>query len=172
MRAMSAVTPRFARTSSLLVVALLGFVTLAVGPVANPEPVQAGTASNMESKLLGWINDARVARGKPRLKSTDRLKGMAGDRASEMARTGRMEHTACLSCALDSRSVSWDTCGEVIAYTTWPWGHEAARSIFRGWKNSPDHWKLLMARRFHRIGIGVAYRSSESMTFGAAVLVG
>ncbi|HJU48544.1 MAG TPA: CAP domain-containing protein [Gaiellaceae bacterium] len=172
MRAMSAGTPRFARTSLLLVVALVGFVALATGPVSNPAPVVAGTAANMEGKLLGWINDARAERGLPKLKSADKLRNMAGDRASEMARTGRMEHTSCLSCALNNRDVSWDTCGEVIAYTTYPWGHQAAKSIFNGWKGSHDHWALLMGRGFHRIGIGVAYRSSGHMTFGAAVLVG
>jgi uncharacterized protein YkwD len=172
MRAMSANSPRLARTSLLLVVAFVGFLALAVGPISDPAPVQAGTAANMESKLLSWINDARAARGKPRLRSADRLKDMAGDRAATMASTGVMQHTSCLSCELNSRDVSWDTCGEVIAYTTYPWGHDAARSIYRGWKNSPDHWKLLMSRSYHRIGIGVAYRSSEHKTFGAAVLVG
>ena len=61
---------------------------------------------------------------------------LAGDRAATMARTGEIEHPDCLCCLLKNRDISFDRCGEVIACTTYPWGHEAARSIFNGWKGS------------------------------------
>ena len=172
MRAMSHASPRPARSSILLAAALLAFVGFAVGPVAHPAPTNAATADYMEGLLVKWINHARQNRGIAPLKVGWRLEDLAGDRAATMASTGRMEHTSCLSCALNSHGVSYDRCGEVIAYTTYPWGYDAARSIFRGWKGSSAHWGILMSSRYHRIGIGVAYRSSAHATFAAGILVG
>lgn len=169
---MSGESPRLGRTSLVLAALIAAFAALAVGPVAHPEPVSAGTAANMESKILGWINDARDNRGLRPLKVTDKLRNLAGDRASTMARTGDLEHPDCLSCLLRNRDISFDTCAETIAFTTYPWGHEAARSIFTAWRGSSGHWDILMSRNLKRIGIGVAYRNQNDATFGAAVLAG
>lgn len=169
---MSGESPRLGRTSLVLAALIAALAALAVGPVAHPEPVSAGTAANMESKILGWINDARDNRGLRPLRVTDKLRNLAGDRASTMARTGDLEHPDCLSCLLKKRGISFDTCAETIAFTTYPWGHEAARSIFTAWKGSSGHWDILMSRKLRRIGIGVAYRSSNDSTFAAAVLAG
>jgi uncharacterized protein YkwD len=172
MRAMSGERSRLARPSLVLAALIAAFAALAVGPVAHPEPVHAGTAANMESKILGWINDARANRGLQPLKVGDKLRGLAGDRASTLARTGDLEHPDCLSCLLRSRDVSFDRCAETIAMTTYPWGHEAARSIFNAWKGSQSHWDILMSRSLKRIGIGVAYRNAGNSTWSAAVLAG
>ncbi len=56
--------------------------------------------------------------------------------------------------------------------TTYDWGHDAARSVFRSWRRSAPHWDLLMGRGFHRIGIGVAYRSQDGSTWAAGELAG
>jgi uncharacterized protein YkwD len=156
----------------LLVAIFAALVTLGAGPLANPAPVSAGTAENMEAKILSWINAERSSRGVPPLRLRASLVDLAGDRAAKMASTGEMKHPACLSCKLRRRNISFNRCGEVIAYTTWPWGIEAAKSIFNGWKGSSSHWGLLMSRDFNRIGIGVAYRRSNHATFAAAVLTG
>jgi uncharacterized protein YkwD len=169
---MSGESPRLGRTSLVLAALVAAFAALAVGPVAHPEPVSAGTAANMESKILGWINDARDNRGLRPLRVTDKLRNLAGDRASTMARTGDLEHPDCLSCLLKKRDISFDICAETIAYTTYEWGHDAARSIFTAWRGSPGHWDILMSRNLKRIGVGVAYRSQDDATFGAAVLAG
>jgi uncharacterized protein YkwD len=169
---MSGESPRLGRTSLVLAALIAAFTALAVGPVAHPEPVSAGTAANMESKILGWINDARDNRGLRPLRVTDKLRDLAGDRASTMARSGDLEHPDCLSCLLRKRDISFDTCAETIAFTTYDWGHDAARSIFTAWRGSSGHWDILMSRKLRRIGIGVAYRSQNDGTFGAAVLAG
>ena len=121
---------------------------------------------------LGWINDARGNRDIRKLSVTDKLRNLAGDRASTMARTGDLEHPDCLSCLLRNRDISFDSCAETIAFTTYDWGHDAARSIFEAWRASPGHWDILMSRNLKRIGIGVAYRNQSDATFGAAVLAG
>jgi len=171
-------TPRAAQTPRLVVRVALAAVLLAgllgvVGPAAHPAPVDAeSTASYMEGLLLKWINNARADRGVPALRTTDRLMDLAGDRAADMASKGRIDHLECLSCTLRSRGVSFSRCAEVVAWTSYPWGYDAARSIFNGWKSSSSHWGILMSRSYGRIGLGVAYRSSSSTTYAAGILVG
>jgi uncharacterized protein YkwD len=118
------------------------------------------------------VNNARANRGIPALKVGTKLTDLAGDRAATLAKTEKLVHPSCLSCTFQSYSISFDTCAEVIAYTTYPWGYDAARSIFLTWKHSPGHWSLLMSRSFHRIGMGVAYRSSDHSTWAAGELAG
>jgi uncharacterized protein YkwD len=167
---MSGGSPRLALSTLVLVASFAATGALAVGPIANPEPVYAGTAETMEGYLVRWINSARVNRGIPALRVGSLLTSVAGYRASTMAKTGKLEHVSCLACLLRSWGVSFSRCGEVIAYTTWPWGYEAAHSIFRGWKGSTSHWSMLMSRDYTRFGVGVAYRSSNRSTWAAAVL--
>lgn len=169
---MSGERSRLARPSLVLVAFIAALAALTVGPAAHPAPVRAGVAANMESKILNWINDARERRGIRALRTTDRLRNLAGDRATQLARSGDLEHPDCLSCLFNSRNISWDHCGEVIAMTTYDWGHDAARSIFESWRGSKPHWDLLMSRSFRRIGLGVAYRSQGDSTWGAGVLAG
>jgi uncharacterized protein YkwD len=172
MRAMSGERSRLARPSLVLAALITALAALTVGPVAHPAPVSAGTAANMESKILGWINNARENRGLRPLRVTDKLRHLAGDRATQLAKSGDLEHPDCLSCLLNSWGISWDHCGEVIAMTTYDWGRDAARSIFTSWRGSAPHWDLLMSRDFRRIGIGVAYRSQGDSTWAAGVLAG
>lgn len=169
---MSGVSPRLARPGLVLVAMLVALLGLAVGPVSNPAPVNAGTAETMESKIVGWINYERAKRGVPKLSVGWRLVDLAGDRAVTLAKTQEMVHLGCLACVLRSRDVSFRTCAETLAYTTYPWGDQAALSIFRGWKGSTLHWGILMSRSYTRIGVGVAYRSSNQSTWAAAVLAG
>ena len=141
-----------------------------VGPVSHPARVEASTASYMEGLLVKWINDARAARGVPKLSVGTKLTDLAGDRAATMANYNKMAHPSCLGCLLNARAINWSTCGEVIAGTTYPWGSSAAKSIFNAWKGSSGHWGILMSRNFTRIGLGVAYRSSNHNTFAAGIL--
>ena len=156
----------------VLVAAFAALLSIGAGPLSNPTPVSAGTASNMEAKLLQWVNAERNKRGIPSLQLRASLVDLAGDRAAKLASTGELKHPACLSCKLKRRGISYNRCGEVIAYTTYPWGIEAAQSIYNGWKRSSDHWNALMSRSYNRVGFGVAYRSSNRSTWAAAVFTG
>jgi uncharacterized protein YkwD len=171
MRAMLMAASRSVRTRLALVLAF-AFLGLSLGPLANPAPVHAGTAATIESNLLKWVNAERTKRGIPALKLRSRLVDLAGDRAAKMASTGDLEHTGCLSCKLRNRGISFKTCSEVIAYTTYPWGDQAAQSIFNGWRGSSTHWGILMSRNYSGVGFGVAYRSSNRSTWAAGVLTG
>ena len=169
---MSGERSRLARPSLVLAAFVMALAAMTAGPAAHPAPVSAGTASNMESRILGWINNARDNRGLKPLRVTDKLRNLAGDRAAQLARSGDLQHPDCLSCLFNSRDISWDHCGEVIAMTTYDWGYDAARSIFESWRGSKSHWDLLMGRGFRRIGLGVAYRSQGASTWAAGVLAG
>jgi uncharacterized protein YkwD len=171
MRPMSTPTQRLARPGLLLTAFLAAFLALAVGPVSHPAPASASTATTMEGYLVTWINNARANRGIPKLRVGSRLVNAAGDRAATMARTGVLKHPTCLACMLRNRGVSFRTCAETIAYTTYPWGYQAAKSIFNSWKSSSTHWSILMSRSFTRFGVGVAYRSSNHSTWASAILV-
>jgi uncharacterized protein YkwD len=172
MRAMSATSPRPARKGILLTAVLAAFLGLAVGPIAHPAPASAATASSLEGLLVKWINTARANHGVPPLRVGNKLTDVAGDKAASMAKSKVMSHASCLACVFRSYDISFGRCGEVLAYTTYPWGYQAARSIYNGWKGSSSHWSILMSRSFHRIGIGVAYRSSDHSTWAAGELAG
>jgi len=172
MRAMSSTTPRLRHRSILLAAALVAFLGLAVGPVSHPAPAAASTATYMESLIVKWVNNARANRGIAPLRVGTKLTDLAGDRSATLARTTNLIHPSCLSCVFRSYSISFSTCGEAIAWSSYPWGYQAARSIFLGWKGSPTHWSLLMSRSYHRIGVGVTYRSSDHTTWAAAELAG
>ena len=154
---------------AMLSLVLAGAATM-VGPVAHPEPVSAGTAEYIEGLLVKWVNQARSARGVPALRVGSKLTELAGDRAKTLASTNKLAHPSCLSCLLRQAGVSFSSCGEVIAGTTYPWGYDAAKSIYRSWRGSSGHWSMLMSRSYTRLGMGVAYRSSNRTTFAAGLL--
>ena len=163
--------PRVRAFARLLLAAALCSIALSgVGPIANPAPVAAATAGSIEADLLRWINAARASKGLVPLRLHSGLVDLAGDRAVSMASSGKLSHPSCLSCLLTNRGIQWYGVGEVIAYTTYPWGDQAAESIYAGWKRSSTHWALLMSSKFNYIGLGVAYRSSNRSTWAAAVL--
>ena len=172
MRAMSVRTTRSRKPGILLAAALVAFLGFAVGPAAHPAPAAASTATYMEGLIVKWVNHARANRGIPALRVTTRLSNLAGDRSATLASTQNLIHPSCLSCVFKSYGIAFSTCGEVIAWTSYPWGYQAARSIYLSWKGSSTHWTLLMSRSFHRIGVGVTYRSGTHTTWAAGELAG
>src|SRR4029079_10057845 len=144
----------------------------AVCPVSPRAPAAASTATYMESLIVKWVNNARANRGIAPLRVGTKLTDLAGDRSATLARTTNLIHPSCLSCVFRSYSISFSTCGEAIAWSSYPWGYQAARSIFLGWKGSPSHWSMLMGRSFHRLAVGGSYRSSNPTPWAAAELAG
>jgi uncharacterized protein YkwD len=131
----------------------------------------AGSHSSTESSLVGWINNARVARGLVPLRPHSSLVSIAGLRASRMAATNTMSHTIAgnVGSQLSSYGVRWYRYGENIGWSTAGWSSASAKAIFSMWMNSPSHKALILSDRFNYIGVGLAYRSSNRKTFGSAV---
>ena len=165
--------PRVSATAlsrTLLGAALAAVLATAAGPLAHPSIVAAGTADTMEAKIISLVNGERTKRGLVPLRFHSGLVDLAGDRAAYMVSINQMQHISCLACTLTSRGIQWWAAAEDIAYTTYPWGDQAAMSIFNGWKNSSGHWAILMSSNLNYIGVGVAYRSANHATYASAVL--
>jgi uncharacterized protein YkwD len=154
----------------LLAALLVASVGTVAGPMAHPSSVSASTATTMESTILSLVNAERTKRGLVPLRLHAGLVDLAGDRAAYMASIGSLQHISCLSCTMSARGIQAFGSSEVIAWTSYPWGDQAAKSIFTSWKNSSSHWSLLMSDRSNYIGIGVAYRSSNARTYASAVM--
>ena len=109
---------------------------------AGPAPARPRTW-----RPRSWAGSTTPARtGHPAAQG--RRQALATSRAtapSTMAQDRRHGAPGLPGLPAQNRDIPFDACGEVIAYTTWPWGHEAARSIFKGWRGSTDHWDLLMS---------------------------
>ncbi len=155
------------RRSIILVLAMIAFVAVLATPVRA-----AVTATQAESMLLGWINEARADRGLVPLVRWSALAAVAGRRADWMATTNTMSHADAgnITTQLQGEGVTWYGYGETIGYTSASWTADAARGLFIGWRDSPPHWDLLMSDSFNYVGVALAYRSEASRTFGSIVL--
>lgn len=156
------------------VAALLAILGTAVGPVAHPPVTSAATLSPtpdaIEATLLGWINDARVARGLVPLRLRSGLVSMSNDWAAHMASTGVLALPSCTSCMLTNYGVQKYTYGSIASWSTYDWGTEAAQSIWNGWRQKSTQWAKLMSSTLNYIGIGIAYRSANASTWSAVFL--
>lgn len=157
----------------VLLAAMAAMLATAAGPAAHPVPAAAATtatASSIEGQLLAWVNDARAQRGLRALRTNTAIVDFAGSRAAHMASTGVMAFPSCLSCSLTNAGIQYYNYGEIISWSSYNWGSEAAQSIFNGWKQSSSHWAKLMSSTFNYIGIGIAYASSTGRTWSSADL--
>lgn len=157
--------------SRLVLLATFAAVVLAgIGPMAHPSVAAASNASTMEATILSLVNAERTKRGLVPLRLHAGLVDLAGDRAAQMASTAVFAHPSCLSCLVDSRNIQYYAASEIIAWTSWPWGAQAAKSLFDAWKGSPLHWGILMSAKYNYIGLGVAYRGANGRSYAAGLL--
>ena len=161
--------PLHAYRRLLVAAAVVALALTVAGPVANPAPVAAITAGDLEGKVMSLINAERSRRGLVPLRTRASLTDFAGDRAATMASSGVMKHPSCLSCMLTNSGIQWYSNGEVIAYTGYP-TDVAAERIYNMWMGSSLHRGLIMSNKFNYLGLGMAYRSSDHKWFAAGVL--
>jgi uncharacterized protein YkwD len=136
-------------------------------------PASAATsASEAEAMIISWINKDRAAAGLAPFRSDRDLAAIAGLRAKRMASKNVLSHSVGgnIGAQLNHYGVTWYRYGETIGWSTYAWTVEAAKNIYKGWKASPPHKKLLMSTRFNYIGLGLAYRSSNKRTYASAVM--
>ena len=153
--------------------ALGATIIAALAATAFAAPASAATsASTAEALIIGWVNTDRAAAGLRPLRGDGTLAYIAGLRASRMASNNVMSHTVGgnLYSQLNYKGVQWYRYGETIGWSTAGWTVDSARAIYRGWMRSSPHRALLLSSRFNYIGLGLAYRSSNSRTFGSAVM--
>ncbi len=135
--------------------------------------VSAVTNTDLEYRILGWINQARAERNLKPLRADLRVWDLAGDRTAIMASKNILSHTIAgnVGTSLSSRGIRWYRWGDAIAYTYKGYGTYATADLFRLWKSSSSHWDLLMSPKFNYVGIGITHRSSNNKTFGDVVLI-
>lgn len=140
----------------------------ALAPTAS-----AVTTTDLEYRILGWINAARADRHLQPLRADSRVWDLAGDRAAVMASRNILSHTIAgnVGSQLSSRGIKWYRWGDAIAYNNAQQGTYATAQLFAQWKGSKPHWDLLMSPKFNYIGIGMAYRTSNGRTFGDVVMM-
>ena len=153
----------------ILILALTMIAFVAVP--ATPARATVGEAE-AETLLIGWINEARVGRGLAPLVAWQGIRSVADARASQMAATNTLSHTAAgdLVSQLRTGGVAWFGFGEAIGYAVAGSTSDDARSLYQMWQGSPSHWGLLMSDAFNYIGIGVKDRPEDSRTFASVVL--
>jgi uncharacterized protein YkwD len=131
-----------------LLVAML--VVAVISPVAHARDRTA-------SSILRTMNSVRARHRLPALHVNHALARAAVAHSSEMARSGLFSHGAFetrLRTYVRSRDV-----GENLAWTPRCNG----RQVVRMWLRSAPHRRIMLARRFRRVG--VAHRSSSQFCF-------
>lgn len=151
--------------------ALAGGLVVLFLVLGSPGPTKAGAVTDVEHRLLDWINDARNERGLDDLRSSSRLWDIAGYRAGRMATTNVLSHTIAgnIGSQLNAKRMPWLAYGEDIGYSPQRYGTPAAEELFRLWKASPSHWTLMMSARYNYIGVGMAYRSSNHRWYSSLI---
>lgn len=140
----------------------------------------------LELGLVELVNEARQARGAPRVTLEPRLALVARAHSERMAGLRTMAHVTDGESAEDrlraARILDWDAVGENIAmgrsinYTAEspPGRHRTvachdsgslAREIFRAWYASPGHRQTLLDARFTHVGSGAAYEAADETVY-------
>lgn len=168
--------PTLADRSSLrrrIATLLAATLTVATLLAAVPAPAAASaTPDDVASMLLASMNADRVERGLARYRMWPDLTALATERAGRMAASGTLSHAVAggnVGNALDGDGIPWLGYGEIIGMTGWPWGAEAAGSIYGMWWNSSVHRALMMSDTYNYIGFGVT-QAEDGSTWVSAVM--
>jgi len=139
--------------------------------ISVPTASAATSTTTLEKSLLGMINKARTDHGLRPLRGGSRLATISGYRAGRMAATNVLSHTIAgnIGSQLRAKGFPWYGYGEDIGYTRAGRGTTAIKDLFRMWKASPGHWKLILSPDYNYIGVGIAYRASSGKTFGSLI---
>ena len=160
--------PRGRRLSVAFTAVLLAVLSLSLVPLG----ASASTDSDAESLAVDLVNAERTSAGLLPLRRYTALASIAGVRAGRMRDANTLNHTVGgnLASQLDAKGVHWYSYGEAIGYSYGAWAKGAARDLVRLWMASASHRALLMSSKFNYIGVGLAYRTSNSRTYGSVVL--
>ena len=157
------------RIATLLAMTL----TVATLLAAVPAPAAAAaTPDEVATMLLSSMNADRVERGLTGYRMWPALTALATERAGRMAASRTLSHATAggnVGNALDADGIAWLGYGEIIGMTGYPWGAEAARSIYGMWWNSSVHRSIMMSDTYNYIGLGVI-QAEDGSTWVSAVM--
>lgn len=136
-------------------------------PESGAAPAQASRPdlARVRREIVDRTNQFRQEHDRRELKVNEKLAKTAQDFADFMARTDKYGHTADgkepwqrgkehgYAYALFAENIAWD-------YNSAGFGtDQLARSLMKGWEESPPHRKNLLDPDLYDIGVGVAYSS-------------
>jgi len=168
--------------ATLLLTALLGLLlavpatvsAAAASSPATPSATAASTTSTadaMAADILGWLNRDRAAAGLRPLRAWSTMTTLANQRSGNMASAQVLSHNAAggdPGRALTASGLQWYSFGENIGVTSYPWGSQAAASLYSMWKASPTHHAIMFSGTYNYIGVGIA-RSSDGTTWSSVL---
>ena len=124
--------------------ALLSLLALASAPAAW------ATAAEVDAAMLSAINEERGKRGLAPLAATSRLTRSCRRYASRMLSDNRWAHAG------STRVKGIGRVAEVLGRNP---GRPAIGAVVKAWLRSPTHRKVLLSRRYRRVG--VAHRTGR-----------
>ena len=128
------------------------------GSTAGPAPSPpSGAASEMETDIVRYTNEARAQNGLPALRLNMKLLQAARIHARQMAERQQLEHEISgaryptLQARLVAVEYAYSRAAENIA-----WNRSSAQSVVAGWMNSPGHRTNILDSRITEIGAAMA----------------
>jgi uncharacterized protein YkwD len=131
---------------------LCGLVAVLSTLLAADAAQAAGPRRSADDALLGAMNAARAAHRAPPLHWSGGLARAARLHSGAMARTGVFTHGAF--AARVGRFTRARAIGENLAWVP-RCSRGSARRVVGMWLDSPAHRQVLLARSFHRVGVGI-----------------
>ena len=130
-------------------------------------------ATQLQTALLGQINDFRAAHGLARLRLSAPLTRVSGGHSAQMAKLGYFSHNSANGQSFSQRIASAYT---ARGYRSWSvgenlvWGAPGlgAARAFSLWLSSPPHRENLLNPRWREVGLGAVHSTSAPGVYRGA----
>lgn len=153
------------------IVSVLVFATCLAAPAASAPAVAAPKAKSSDRALqrhvLSLVNKVRARHRLPRLRRQPLLARGASVHSASQLDAGRPSHASADGTPFVHRLRRYTrarTTGETIA---WISAADGAATVVRMWMSSASHRRVLLDRRFRRLGVG----SRSGMVNGHAMTI-
>ena len=161
------------RRSARILAALGVLLLVALAPSTGSATSSGRTArvTQVQTALLGQINDFRSAHGLARLRINAALRGAADGHSAQMAKLGFFSHNSANGQSFSQRIAqaytprgfrSW-TVGENLV---WGGPNIGAARAFRLWLASAPHRANLLNARWREVGLGAVHSTSAPGVYG------
>jgi len=139
------VSSQIVRSTALGLAAVVAALALVAGALVSGAGPASAAATSAEQVFTAKINQARAARGLPRLATRAQLVAVARDWARTMATRSRLYHNPRLTTEVSN----WRWVGENVGY-----GPDAL-TLHAAFMNSPGHRANILDRDYTEVGVGV-----------------
>lgn len=144
------------RTRTLAIVSMISILALCLAAPASSEAKRSARLDRQEAKIVQLVNLIRGDRGLRGLKVSRSLNRAANVHTWDMMVANYFSHTSRNGTSSGTRVRRYRrarTVGETIAYVSRSQRRGAAWRVVNMWMNSPSHRRVLLTRKFRRIGV-------------------